>query len=95
MALGASGDGEFISKYEDDVLKNDEKFKRSVSEGDVTSNERKVLIPVKLTKRSTAAAKKAHKRDQTATAAVVRAPQDIEASFRPEATAYCFCQKFI
>ena len=80
MAIGASGDGEFISKYSDDIPENDDKSKRSVKDNDEGANERKVLLPVKITKRSARKSRKAHKRDKTATAGIARAPQDIDVS---------------
>ena len=79
MAIGASGDGEFISKYEDVTTENDDKSKRSVKDG--TEEEAKVVLPVKVTKRSTSKSKKVHKRDNTATATkgVARGPQGLDA----------------
>ena len=79
MALGASGDGEFIEKYEDDALKTDDKSKRSVSDNDVISDVRKPLLPVKMMKRSTGHGKrKSHAKKRQQVPAVARNPQEIE-----------------
>ena len=77
MALGASGDGEFISKYDSDVTENDGKSKRSLKDNAEETNQHKTLLPVKAMKRSTSKQKKAQKRDKTATTGAVRAPQEL------------------
>ena len=77
MALGASGDGEFISKYDSDVTENDGKSKRSLKDNAEETNQRKALLPVKVTKRSKSKQKKAQKRDKTATTGTARAPQEL------------------
>ena len=80
MALGSSGDGEFISKYEKETEGSD-KTKRSVKESDETRSGNKMLLPVaqKIAKRSAGILTKAQKRDKTAaTTGAVRGPQDLE-----------------
>ena len=83
MALGSSGDGEFISKYEKETEGSD-KTKRSVKESDETRSGNKMLLPVaqKIAKRSAGILTKAQKRDKTAaTTGAVRGPQDLEVEF--------------
>ena len=51
MTLGASGDGEFISKYPEDITRTEKK--RAIPDNaDVISKERHVLLPVSMAKRS-------------------------------------------
>ena len=80
MAIGASGDGEFISKYDDGIIENDDKSKRSVKDDAEEVTQRKAVLPVKVAKRSAGKSKKGQKRDKTPAVAkgVARGPQELD-----------------
>ncbi len=64
MTLGASGDGEFINRYDDDATKPDDKKKRSVDDGDFSSDEVvKMLLPISGVKTTEEKTLRMNKRD--------------------------------